>query len=165
MSSSADDFKTGFRRHAAGVAIVATSTPEGLVGTTLSSVASVSADPAVLSFSMARTSGTAATIVEAERVSVFTLASTHEGLAAAFAGPPEGRFTDEQGWTVDADGTPTLAGATAAFHGRVAQVIPAGGSWLVVVEVDDVRLGDEDDPLVYHDRAYWALGRIRSHVA
>lgn len=154
--SPADRFRSGFRRHAAGVAVVTAPTPDGPVGLTASSVASVSAEPPLLSFSVARTSTTAARLLAADRLAVHVLAAEQVAVATDFARRDGRRFAPEQGWSTAADGTPLLAGAVATFRGRVAQVVPAGGSWLVLVEVDGTDLGPEAAPLVHHDRAYWA---------
>ncbi|MBU2698313.1 MULTISPECIES: flavin reductase family protein [Pimelobacter] len=152
--SLGDRFKAGFRRHAAGVAIVVGETPDGPVGTTVSSVASVSAEPPILSLSLARTGTTGARLVGCSALTVFVLAARQDGLAATFADRQTERFTAEQGWVRDERGL-VLPGAVATFRGRPAHVIPAGSSWLVLLDVDEVVLGAPDAPLVHHDRAYW----------
>lgn len=151
--SLADQFKAGFRRHAAGVALVVGETADGPVGATVSSVASVSLDPPLLSFSLARTSTAGPRLVGCSALSVFVLAATQADLAAAYADRQAERFTDQQGW-VRRDGRLLLPEAVATFHGRPGHVIPAGGSWLVLLEVDRVELGPAAAPLVHHDRAY-----------
>ncbi|GAA3680311.1 flavin reductase family protein [Nocardioides ginsengisoli] len=151
--SLADRFKAGFRRHAAGVAIVVGETAGGPVGATVSSVASVSVDPPLLSFSLARTSTVGPQLVGCDELAVHILAASQVDLAKAYADRDAERFTTEQGWS--SDGDLRLPEAVATFRGRPAHVIPAGGSWLVLMEVDRVELGAEAAPLVHHDRAYW----------
>lgn len=75
-------------------------------------------------------------------------------VAAAFATPGAPRFTREQGWEPD---PLRLQGARATFHDRIAEVVAAGGSRLVLVEVTGVELGRSDSPLVYVDRTYRTL--------
>jgi len=152
--SLAEQFKAGFRRHAAGVAIVVGHGPDGLVGATVSSVASVSADPPLLSFSLARGSTVGPQLVACEELDVFVLSDAQADLAAAYADRGAERFTDRQGWLREPDGL-VLPGAVATFRGRPVHVIPAGGSWLLLLAVEAVELGDEAAPLVHHDRAYW----------
>lgn len=149
-----DRFKAGFRRHAAGVTIVVGETPDGPVGATVSSVASVSADPPLLSFSLARTGTAGARLVGSTDLSVFVLGAGQADLATAYADRRAERFTAEQGWRRGANGL-VLPGAVATFRGRPAHVIPAGSSWLVLLVVEDVELGTSALPLVHHDRAYW----------
>lgn len=151
--SLADQFKAGFRRHAAGVALVVGDAPDGPVGATVSSIASVSVDPPLVSFSLARTSTVGPQLVGCAELSVFVLASTQADLAAAYADRRAERFTDQQGW-VRRGGQLLLPEAVATFRGRPGHVIPAGGSWLVLLEVDRVELGPAVAPLVHHDRAY-----------
>ncbi|MCR1782352.1 flavin reductase family protein [Nocardioides carbamazepini] len=152
--SLADRFKAGFRRHAAGVAIVVGETAEGPVGATVSSVASVSAAPPLLSFSLARTSTAGPQLVGCDALSVFLLAASQTDLAMAYADRRAERFTAAQGWVRDDDGL-VLPEAVATFRGRPGRVIPAGGSWLVLLEVDRVEPGAAAAPLVHHDRDYW----------
>jgi flavin reductase (DIM6/NTAB) family NADH-FMN oxidoreductase RutF len=151
--SLADQFKAGFRRHAAGVAIVVGETADGPVGATVSSVASVSAEPPLLSFSLARTSTVGPQLIGCDELAVHVLAASQVDLAKAYADRSADRFTAEQGWVRDGD--LHLPEAVATFRGRPGHVLPAGGSWLVLMEVDEVELGAEAAPLVHHDRAYW----------
>ncbi len=152
--SNADRFKAGFRRHAAGVALVVGETPDGPVGATVSSVASVSVEPPLLSFSLLRASSTGGRLAAAGELSVFVLADDQADLAAVFADRDAERFTDAQGWRREPSGL-VLPGALATFRGRPAHVLPAGGSRLVVLAVDEIELGAPGSPLVHHDRDYW----------
>jgi len=152
--SLSDEFKAGFRRHAAGVAIVVGETSDGPVGATVSSVASVSAEPPLLSFSLARTSTVGPRLIGCDQLSVLVLAETQVDLAAAYADRRAERFTAAQGWRRGEHGL-VLPDAVATFRGRANRVVPAGGSWLVLLEVDRVELGSPAAPLVHHDRAYW----------
>lgn len=153
--SLTDPLKAGFRRHAAGVALVVGETPAGPVGATVSSLASVSAEPPLLSFSLSRTSSVGPRLVGCDALAVFVLAAKQADLAAAYADREAGRFTAAQGWLRDG-GRLVLPDAVATFRGRPGHVIPAGGSWLVLLEVELVEIGPPAAPLVHHDRAYWA---------
>jgi len=153
-TTTTEDFKAGFRHHAAGVALVVADTPAGPVGLTVSSLASVSADPPMLSFSVASTRGSARALLQAPALDVVLLSAAHAPLAAAFATPGAPRFTAEQGWLRF---PLRLADARATFHGRIAETVAAGDSRLVLVEVTGVDLGEPAEPLVYVDRAYRTL--------
>ncbi|MBT0769530.1 flavin reductase [Kineosporia sp. J2-2] len=147
-------FRAGFRRHAAGVSLVTCATPDGPVGLTASSVASVSATPPMLSFSVLRSSESGAVLVSSERLSVTVLGEDDAEVAAAFARRGAERFTPDQGWVDGDGGLPVLKTAPVVMWGRTARVIPAGESWLVLVEVTDVELGPAAGPLVYWNRGY-----------
>ncbi len=156
-----DQFKAGFRRYPTGVAVVAASTETGPVGATVSSVASVSANPPMLSFSVSRSGRSGPALTGSDRLAVHVLTESQADVAAAFADRTAPRFTLAQGWTLPHGEPPILDDAAASFYGRVARVIPAGEAWLVLLEVDAVGLGESDesgDPLLHHDRNYWSLG-------
>lgn len=153
-----DQFKAGFRRYPTGVAVVATSTDTGPVGATVSSVASVSANPPMLSFSVSRSGRSGAALTGSDRLAVHVLTDSQAHVAAAFADRTAPRFTVAQGWTLPHGEPPVLDDAAASFYGHVARVVPAGEAWLVLLEIDTVRLDETAEPLLHHDRHYWSLG-------
>ncbi|GAB6898331.1 flavin reductase family protein [Kineosporia succinea] len=153
-------FRAGFRHHAAGVSLVTCATPDGPVGLTASSVASVSAKPPMLSFSVARTSSAGAVLVSSERLAVTILGEDDVLVAAAFAKHGAERFTAEQGWEDGDGGLPVLKTAPVTMWGRPGRVIPAGEAWLVLAEIDRVEFGPACGPLLYHDRAYRSLHEV-----
>jgi len=153
-----DQFKAGFRRYPTGVAIVAASTETGPVGATVSSVASVSANPPMLSFSVSRSGRSGPALTGSDRLAVHVLTESQADLAAAFADRTAPRFTVAQGWALPQGQPPVLDDAAASFSGKVVRVVPAGEAWLVLLEVESVRLGETADPLLHHDRHYWSLG-------
>lgn len=157
MTPLPEQFKAAFRLHPAGVALVVGATPTGPVGLTASSVASVSASPPMLSFSLARTGATAAALIACTRLRVVLLGEHDAAVAADFARSGAPRFTSDQGW-VEGDDLPVLKSAPATFTVRTHQVVPAGGSWLVLADVTSVDFGPPARPLVHYDRAYWPLG-------
>jgi flavin reductase (DIM6/NTAB) family NADH-FMN oxidoreductase RutF len=153
-------FKQAFRRHAAGVCVVVVHHEAGPVGATMTSVASVSADPAIVSFSAASSSRLALALDDGAQVSVYVLAAGQRQVATALARPGLGAFDASLGWDTRSDGRLVLAGAASQLHGRVAARVPAGASVLALMEVEEVVVGDPDvRPLVHHDRDYWQLGR------
>lgn len=158
----AEQFKGAFRYHPAGVAVVAGTTPEGPVGLTLSSVASVSADPAVLVFSVTRATGSAGGILGAGSFVVHFLNSDQQEVADSFARTGQPRFTPEQGWTTLPTGEPFLPNARVALRAKVRETTGVGGSVLVLADVLEVLPGTPGEPLLYHDRHY---DRLASSVA
>ena len=158
--AQAELFKHAFRRHAAGVCVVVVHDDAGPVGATMTSVASVSADPAVVSFSAASSSRLALALDDGAQVSVYVLGAAQRQVATALARPGPGAFDADLGWDTRPDGRLTLTGTASQLHGRVATRVPAGASVLALVEVDEVVVGDPDvRPLVHHDRDYWQLAR------
>ena len=153
-----DQFKAGFRRYPTGVAVVAASTETGPVGATVSSVASVSANPPMLSFSVSRSGRSGPALTGSDRLAVHVLTASQADLAAAFADRTAPRFTAEQGWTLPEGRPPILDDAAVSFSGQVVRVVPAGEAWLVLLAVDTIDLGESTDPLLHHDRRYRSLG-------
>ena len=152
-----EKFKGAFRHHPAGVALVSAMTAEGPVGLTLSSVASVSADPAVLVFSVTRATGSAGGILSAPSVLVHFLVAGQEAIADAFARTGQPRFTPEQGWQILPTGEPFLPSARVAVRGSIRETHRVGPSALILLDVLDVLDGTPGAPLLYHDRHYDSL--------
>lgn len=157
-SAPAELFKQAFRRHAAGVCVVVVHDEAGPVGATMTSVASVSADPAIVSFSAAIDSRLALALEDGARVSVYVLGATQRRVATALARPGPEAFDAELGWDTTHEGRLALTGAASQLHGRVETLVPAGASVLALMKVDEVVVGAADvRPLVHHDRDYWQL--------
>jgi flavin reductase (DIM6/NTAB) family NADH-FMN oxidoreductase RutF len=161
-SSSVDAFKTAFRLHPAGVAVITASTPEGPVGLTASSVASVGVDPLALAFSVTRARGSAGGILRAETFLVHLITARDVETAQAFAVSGAPRFTPEQGWTTLETGEPHLPSARYALRCRPLNITPVGDSSLVLAEVLDVIPGEDGDHVVYVDRAFRTLAPLSS---
>ncbi|SER31959.1 flavin reductase family protein [Microlunatus flavus] len=154
---AADTFKAIFRRHPAGVAIVALADGDRPVGFTATSVISVSADPPLLAFSIAATSSAWPTLAEATSLTVNFLGAEQVDVSARFATRGVDRFAGVD-WHRLPTGEPVLDDAPAWVRGEVVQRIPAGSSFLVLVRVLESAQPGATAPLVYHDRAYHQLG-------
>jgi flavin reductase (DIM6/NTAB) family NADH-FMN oxidoreductase RutF len=156
-------FKALFRHHPAGVAVITLRDGEALVGFTATSVISVSADPPLLAFSVAGTSSSWPALQRAEHVVVNFLAADQVDTAARFATSGIDRF-GSGGWALLPTGEPVLDDTDRWLRARVLQRIPAGASFLVILEALSSSLGDrgvapaDREPLVYHDRVYHGVG-------
>ncbi|WP_342023206.1 flavin reductase family protein [Arthrobacter citreus] len=154
-----DLFKDAFRAHPAGVAVITAAGGSGPVGLTASSVSSVSADPAILVFSLASASGSAGVVASAETIVVHLLGARNAGLAGLFARPGSDRFTSSLAWEQLPTGEPLLREVPRALRSRVLGRTAVGSSVLVTAEVLEVLTpGAPDEPLVYHNRTYHRLG-------
>ena len=155
----AEALKRAFREHPAGVALITAGTPEGPVGLTASSVASVGIDPPALSFSVTRATGSAGGILGADTYLVHLLDERHADLARAFAVSGAARFTPEQGWDALDTGEPHLRDSRVALRCRTLHALPVGSSVIVVAEVVGAVFGEPARPMVYHDREFHVLAR------
>ena len=152
-----DDFKAVFRRHPAGVAVITAKVGDRLVGLTATSVISVSADPPILAFSIDSGSSSWPALAEAETLVINFLAARQVDLSARFATSGIDRFAGG-GWSLLPTGEPVLDGSPAWLRGTIIQRTPVGHSFLVAVQVLESGRPAAGAPLVYHDRAYHAVG-------
>lgn len=157
MTELVDDFTGAFRAHPAGVALITATTPEGPVGLTASSVASVSIDPPTLSFSVTKSGGSAGGVLRADSFLVHLLGESQVPLAVSFATSGADRFTDEQEWRTLDTGEPHFPSTPVALRARAVEIVPAGSSRLVLAEVLSVHRGPSSAPLVYQNREFHTL--------
>lgn len=153
----AEAIKRAFREHPAGISLITAQTPEGPVGLTASSVASVGIDPPTLSFSVTRATGSAGGILGADTYLVHLLDDRHAAIAQSFAVSGAERFTADQGWEHLETGEPFLPNTRVALRCRTLHSLRVGSSVIVVAEVLGAHFGSSDSPMVYHDRTFHAL--------
>lgn len=153
---TSDAFRSIFRQHPAGVAVVALRDGDRPVGFTATSVVSVSADPALVTFSVAGTSSSWPALSRASSLTIGFLAAEQVDVSARFATSGVDRFAGVD-WHWLPTGEPVLDDVPAWIRGDVVERLPVGASHLVVVHVRETAQGRPSTPLVYHDRAYHAL--------
>jgi flavin reductase (DIM6/NTAB) family NADH-FMN oxidoreductase RutF len=150
-------FRQVFRRHAAGVAVVTTDAGRGAAGVTVTSLASLSAEPPLLSFSIAATASTWPHLRDADSAVVHLLGAGHTDLARTFATSGIDRFAAPTRWRRLPTGEPVLDGAAAWLRISIEHRHPAGNSHLVIGRVTEAGLNEAGGPLLYHDGSYHAL--------
>ncbi|MGV8968920.1 MAG: flavin reductase family protein [Microbacteriaceae bacterium] len=147
-------FKQTFRRHAAGVAIITSLTSdESPVGFTATSLASLSAVPPLVTFNMARVSSAWPAMFIGNRVAIHTLGPRSQHLAEKFAASNATRFSGDH-WAHGPHGVPIVEGVTAWMLGRIIAIHPSHNNAVIIVHIDEGGLGESDDALLYHERAY-----------
>lgn len=157
---SPEAFKDAFRRQPGGVAVITADDGNGPVALTVTSVASVSAEPPLLVFSVSEMSSAAPAILEAESVVVHLI--DVNGLEVAKLGATHGidRFGDLDAWTRLPTGEPLYLGVQNWLRCQIVDRVVAGGSTLVVGMVLETGAPSTDivGPVVYHNRTWHALG-------
>ncbi|MFG3552524.1 flavin reductase family protein [Streptomyces sp. NPDC047725] len=138
------------RRHAAGVTVITVPGPAGFTATSFSSV---SLDPALISFCVARGASVAAAVGRADRFAVHLLGADDAGLAERFARSGVDRFAGtaslhEQG------GLPILTSVPAWLTARVVARYPTGDHTLVIGEVDAGGVRADTPALIRHNGDY-----------
>ena len=152
-SFDAAAFRSALGRFVTGVAFV-TAAPAGEpTGLIVNSLASVSLEPPLVSFCAARSSLTWSRMRRAGRFGVNVLARHHEAFAVRATPPEADRFADLD-WDAGIGGVPLLSDALATLDCEVIAEHPAGDHWIVVGRVDDLRLSDVRDPLVFFAGAF-----------
>ncbi|GAT80103.1 flavin reductase [Streptomyces sp. F-3] len=155
--ASADLLRSVFRRHAAGVAVITARGEAGPVGFTATSLASVSAEPPLLSFNIATGGSSWPVIARTGHVGVHVLGEHQEELAAVFARRGADRFAAPTSWHEGPEGIPVLDGVLAWLVCRVVARVPAGDHRIVVAEVVHGDPTGAGRPLLYHQGRFTAL--------
>jgi len=157
---SADAFKNAFRHHPGGVAVITADDGDGPVALTLTSVASVSAEPPLLIFSVSDLSSAAEHVLAAESIVVHLVDGSGIDVARLAATHGADRFGDPASWTRLPTGEPRYLGVPNWLRCRIVDRLRAGSSTVVValvVETGEPAAGDVA-PLVYHNRTWHRLG-------
>ncbi|CAN5358901.1 flavin reductase family protein [soil metagenome] len=151
---SIDAFKSAFRRHAAGVAVVTALMPDGRpAGFTATSLASLAAVPPLATFNMAQVSSSWPAMTVGNHVAIHMLGPRSRHQAVRMAADHDLRFSGEH-WTPGPHGVPILQDVTAWMLARIIEVHPVHNNAVIVVEIETGALGAEDEALLYHERAY-----------
>jgi flavin reductase (DIM6/NTAB) family NADH-FMN oxidoreductase RutF len=153
-SAGPDDLRRVFRRHAAAVAVITASHRGFPFGLLVTSLASVSASPPLISFNVARTSSSWPALAGAEHLGVHVLGEDQEDLAARFARKGADRFATPTSWQSGPHGTPVIDGTAAWAVAQVEHRFEAGDHVIVVARLSQVKTRDHAHPLVHHDGHY-----------
>ena|SRR6185295_7363192 len=147
------DFRSALGCFPTGVCLVTTLGPDGKpAGMTINSFSSVSLDPPMVLWSLARTASSAAVFRDAEYFAINVLAAGDEELSSHFARPGEDKFAKYAERLAGG----VLKGAVATFecHSRHRYY---GGDHIIVIGVVE-RYGYDSTraPLVFHRGRYAA---------
>lgn len=157
VPASPDLLRSVFRQHAAGVAVITAQGSAGPVGFTATSLASVSAEPPLVSFGISTGASSWPAISGTGHVGVHILGEHQHDLAATFARSGADRFGAPTVWREGPEGVPVLDGVLAWLVCRIVARVPAGDHRIVLAEV---LLGDPAGPgrpLLYHQGRFNGL--------
>lgn len=155
--NSKADFRAALGRFPTGVTIVTTLGAEGVaVGVTSSSFNSVSLEPPLVLWSLAKSSTSLPAFRASGRFAVHVLSAAQQPLAVRFASRIEDRFAGVA-WRSDDEGLPLLVGCAARFRCRTAHEYEGGDHVIFVGEVLDFDASDAA-PLIFHASAYAEVG-------
>lgn len=143
------DLRGAFRCALASTWVVTGSSESGPVGFTAISVSSVSVEPPLVSFNIAKNSSSLVTIARTRRAALHLLASGQEDLARRFAGDRAARFVDDGAWSRADDGLPRLHGVVTRLRTRIEDLVDAGDSFIAIAAVEQADRA-EIAPLGFH---------------
>lgn len=141
-----------------GVVAVAAQVGGQLIGIAASSFTSISVEPPLVSFSVAKSSRTWPALREAREIGVSVLADHHDALCRQLAGPAERRFDDLRLRTT-AGGAVLLKEAVSTFATRIHAELDAGDHLIVLLEVFAAERREGRQPLVFHRSGFQRLHR------
>lgn len=158
-SLPAGDFKALFRGHPGGVAVITADAGDGPVALTATSVASVSAEPPLLVFSVSALSSASDALSRADTVVVHLLDAHDLELATLGATSGIDRFADQHRWSRLPTGEPVYHGVRAWVRCAVVNTMDAGGSTVFAAHALQSHLAREaEHALVHHNRSWHRLG-------
>lgn len=140
-----------------GVTIITTQGFDGPVGFTCQSFYSVSIDPPLVSFSIARTSRSLTAVRAHGRVVINFLSSQQQHLSAQFARSGTDKWQGVDWSPSDVNGAPVLDAVTGWVAGDVEREIEAGDHLIFLVRVSALHTVPEVEPLVFHRGNYREL--------
>lgn len=138
---------------ATGLTIITAGTPNGPVGFTCQSFASLSLEPALVTFSPARTSSTWPLLRAAGRFTINILPAEHQHLSAQFARSGTDKFAGV-GYTGSPLGNPVLDQALAWVDCELHQEYDGGDHTIVVGSVQTLEARAGAEPLLFYKGAY-----------
>lgn len=160
----ADRFAALFRSHPAGVAVITADPGTGPAALTATSVISVSADPALVVFSLSAAASATPAVREADTVVVHLLGADDLDLARLCSTSGADRFADASLWSTLPTGEPFFHGVGSWMRARVISRMDVGTATVITAHVLDASDPDADArtarPLVYHHRAWHTLGEV-----
>lgn len=147
-------FRDALGRFATGVCIVTCATPDGPLGITANSFASVSLEPPLVLWSPAKHSYRYPFFLKAERFAIHVMGHEQEKLCQGFA--KAGTAFDGLELTYDDHGTPLIEGCLSRFECTQEAAHDAGDHTIIVGHVHRVttRTGA---PLLFHSGFYGRL--------
>jgi flavin reductase (DIM6/NTAB) family NADH-FMN oxidoreductase RutF len=162
-AASAADFADAMSALAGGVAIVTCRVDGRPWGTTVTAVASVSADPPTILVSLGAEGRSARTIAAGERVGISLLGQEHGDLARYASSPGATRFLD--GFVEPAPAgsrSPVVAGALAHLDCELAEELQVADHIVFFGRVRHAQASPDGAPLLYFRRSYRELAGPRA---
>ncbi len=150
------EFRAALGMFATGVTIVTARAANGkLVGLTANSFNSVSLNPPLVLWSLARAAASMAAFSTGSHYAINVLAADQQALALRFASKDVDRWADVA-WTEGVAGAPLLEGAAASFECFNRSRYEEGDHVIFVGEVERCSHRADASPLLFHGGRFYA---------
>lgn len=157
---AAEEFRGAMRDLAGAVSVVTVGRGDEISGMTVTSVSSLSVEPATLIVSINRQASSWPLLQKHGVFGVSVLSDHHQHVAERFSGVGglngAARFAGAE-WINLVSGVPLLAGALAALDCEVEHIVERHSHVIVIGRVLDVRVSSGSPALVYWQRQYRTL--------
>jgi flavin reductase (DIM6/NTAB) family NADH-FMN oxidoreductase RutF len=152
------DYRRALGQFATGVTVVTTRASDGRrIGVTVNSFSSVSLNPPLILWSLARQAASFADFTNCTHFAVNVLEAKQHHLSRQFSTPLPDKFAGVD-FTEGKAGVPIVSGAIAHFVCRKVKQYDGGDHVILVGEVEEYKYSD-GEPLVFHSGRY----RIATH--
>src|SRR5690606_22834659 len=160
----ATDFRNAMSLLTTAVNVITTASKAGMHGFTASAVCSVTDTPPTLLVCMNQSSRSHAQFIENQVLAVNVLSTQHEQLSNAFA---SSKFSSEDrfklgDWSRLETGSPILEDTLVSFDCQIENVQQVGTHSIFLCRVLAVKHSDQEESLVYFNRAYHQVGQLET---
>lgn len=158
------DFRNAMSLLTTAVNVITTEGEDGMHGFTASAVCSVTDTPPTLLVCMNQSSRSHTHFVDNKILSVNVLGAQHEKISNAFASSKlssEDRFK-LGAWITLETGSPILKDALVSFDCEIEQIQEVGTHSVFMCRVVAIKQSQQDESLVYFNRAYHQVGQLES---
>lgn len=146
------DLRQSLGRFATGVTVVTCMGDKGPCGITANSFSSVSLDPPLVLWNIAKVSNSLRAYLAAERFAINVLGSEQRDLSDHFAQSDHTVFNGIE-YSVSEHGVPILPGTIACFECRTHEVHDCGDHFIIIGEIEKFR-SDDREPLLFYGGEY-----------
>lgn len=162
-----ESFRSLFRQHPSGVAVLTAESQDGPVAMTITSLTSVNASPALVAFSLSKASSATPGILSSSSILVHFIDEDSLGVAQVAATSGIDRFADRDAWGYLPSGEPHYTAVKRWARGSIRSTLDVDGAVLVVLDVVEARDGRVDSAregggVVYRNRIWHQLGAPHS---
>ena len=156
-SEQIDRLRQCLARFATGVTVVTCVGSTGPCGITANSFSSVSLEPPLLLWNIAKVSNSLQSYLDAEYFAINVLSTGQQLLSSHFAQSIHTLFDDVAHEASD-KGVPMLPDTVACFECRTHQIHDCGDHYIIVGEIESCRFADKE-PLLFFGTGYAAIAK------